>query len=100
MSPMSVTARFDSDSDNSDTPPMGVSLVAVVVSTPFVFIHHTTLATTITAQIVAATPELSAKRIHVLTTVKHGVFRTPKHFGSATPRFYGSPDVQGTTRPR
>jgi hypothetical protein len=78
MSPLSLTARFDSDSDNSDTPPMGVSLVAVVVSTPFVFIINTTLATRnvsrITAQIGVTTPEVSANRIHVLTTVLHGLF--------------------------
>jgi hypothetical protein len=97
---MSLTARFDSDSDKSDTPPMGVSLVAVVVSTPSVFIPHTTLATTITAQIGVTAPELSAKRIHAPTTVKHGVFRIPKHVGSATPRFCRSPDTQGTTPAR
>ena len=97
---MSLTARFDSDSDNSDTPPMGVSLVAVVVSTPSVFIYHTTLATTITAQIGVTAPQVSVKRIHAPTTGKHGVFRPRKHVRSATPRFYGSPDTQGTTRPR
>jgi hypothetical protein len=79
---MSLTARFDSDSDNSDTPPMGVSLVAVVVSTPSVFIHNTTLATRNRSRIAVTTPEVSGEHIHALITVKHGVFSIQNHVRS------------------